>query len=108
MLKKYIRFFGGVADFWEKDLVLRDGVYHVTGDGMHERTEENIRENGEPEDPVNTLGYLKTFSWMPRISEALNLDAEKRDKWRTIIGNLAPYPKGTVRDIQNNPTCGKK
>lgn len=107
--EKVYPFLRGVADFWEKDLVLRDGVYHVTGDGMHERTEENIRENGEPEDPVNTLGYLKTFfSWMPRISEALNLDAEKRDKWRTISENLAPYPKGTVRDIQNNPTLWKE
>ena len=45
---------------------------------------------------------------MPRISEALNLDAEKRDKWRTISENLAPYPKGTVRDIQNNPTLWKE
>ena len=84
-----------MADFWEKDLVCRDGVYHVVGDGMHERTDGNIRDNGVPENPVNTLGYLKTFfTWMPRISEALDLDEKKREKWLEIAENLAPYPKG--------------
>ena len=95
----------GVADFWEKDLVCVDGVYHVVGDGMHERTDSNIRENGEPEDPVNTLGYLKTFfTWMPVISEALELDAEKKEKWLYLAEHLAEYPRGTIREIQDNPT----
>lgn len=99
----------GVADFWEKDLVCRDGVYHVVGDGMHERTDGNIRDNGVPEDPVNTLGYLKTFfTWMPKISEALGLDEKKREKWLEIAENLAPYPKGTIREIQDNPTLWKE
>ncbi|MFR5152762.1 MAG: hypothetical protein ACLTER_27370 [Ruminococcus sp.] len=87
----------------------RDGVYHVVGDGMHERTDGNIRDNGVPEDPVNTLGYLKTFfTWMPRISEALDLDEKKREKWLEIAENLAPYPKGTIREIQENPTLWKE
>ena len=99
----------GVADFWEKDLVCRNGVYHVVEDGMHERTDGNIRENGVPEDPVNTLGYLHTFfAWMPRISAALGLDEEKREKWQEIAEHLAPYPKGTIREIQNNPTLWKE
>ncbi len=83
--QKVYPYLRGVADFWEKDLVCRDGVYHVVGDGMHERTDGNIRDNGVPENPVNTLGYLKTFfTWMPRISEALDLD-EKRGKngWKS-------------------------
>ncbi len=95
----------GVAEFWEKELVCRDGVYHVVGDGMHERTDDNIREHGVPEDPVNTLGYLKTFfTWMPKISEALDADAEKRAKWMEIAENLAPFPKGRVSEIKDNPT----
>ena len=95
----------GVADFWEKDLVCSDGIYHVTGDGMHERTDSNIREHGIPEDPVNTLGYLKTFfTWMPVISSALELDEEKKEKWLDIAEHLAEYPKGTIRQIQENPT----
>lgn len=103
--RKVYPFLRGVADFWEKDLVCRDGVYHVTGDGMHERTDRDIRENGVPEDPVNTLGYLKTFfTWMPVISEVLELDDEKKAKWLEIAGHLADYPKGTIREIQENPT----
>ena len=76
----------GVAEFWEKDLVLRDGVYHVVGDGMHERTDGNIRENGVPEDPVNTLGVSENI-FLPgfqKISEALELDEEKTNE---VAGN---------------------
>ena len=58
---------------------------------------------------MNTLGYLKTFfTWMPRISEALDLDEKKREKWLEIAENLAPYPKGTIREIQENPTLWKE
>lgn len=103
--EKVYPFLRGVADFWENDLVCADGVYHVVGDGMHERTDSNIRENGVPEDPVNTLGYLKTFfTWMPVISEALELDTGKREKWLDIAEHLAEYPRGTIREIQDNPT----
>lgn len=102
---KVYPFLRGVAEFWENDLVCRNGGYHVVGDGMHERTDENIRENGIPEDPVNTLGYLKTFfTWMPILSENLGMDEECRERWREIAKNLAPYPTGTVREIQDNPT----
>ena len=98
-----------MADFWEKDLALRDGVYHVVGDGMHERTDGNIRENGVPEDPVNTLGYLKTFfTWLPKISEALELDEEKRTKWQEIAQiwrHIQKEPFGKFRKIL---PCGKK
>ena len=84
MPQKVYPYLRGVADFWEKDLVCRDGVYHVVGDGMHERTDGNIRDNGVPEDPVNTLGYLKTFfTWMPRISEALIwMRSNERSGWK--------------------------
>jgi len=93
----------------KKDLVLLDGVYHVVEDGMHERTDGNIRENGVPEDPVNTLGYLKTFfTWIPRISETLGIDEEKRETWRDIADHLVPYPKGKVGQIQDNPTLWKE
>lgn len=98
-------FLRGVADFWEKDLVERDGYLHVVGDGMHERTDQSIREDGVPEDPVNTLGYLKVFfTWMEKISRDLGLDEEKRACWARIAGRLAPYPKGTVGAIRENPT----
>ncbi len=103
--RKVYPFLRGVADFWEKDLVCRDGIYHVVEDGMHERTDRNIRENGVPQDPVNTLGYLKTFfTWMPVIGSALGLDEDKKEIWRNIAAHLADYPSGTIREIQDNPT----
>ncbi len=76
---------------------------------MHERTDGNIRENGVPEDPVNTLGYLKTFfTRLPKISEALELDEEKRTKWQEIAENLAPYPKEPFGKFRTILHCGKK
>ena len=58
---------------------------------------------------MNTLGYLKTFfTWMRESSEALDLDEKKREKWLEIAENLAPYPKGTIREIQENPTLWKE
>ncbi|MEE0955902.1 MAG: hypothetical protein U0L49_08855 [Eubacterium sp.] len=103
--RKVYPFLRSVADFWEADLVYRDGCYHVVDDGMHERTEENVRQNGAAEDPVNTLGYLKTFfTEMPMVSECLDLDEDKREKWKNIAAHLAPYPKGTIRRIADNPT----
>ncbi len=107
--RKVYPFLKGVADFWESDLVCRDGIYHVIEDGMHERTDSNIRENGIAEDPVNTLGYLKTFfTWIPEISRALQVDAEKELKWKEIAEHLAPYPSGSIHDIRENPTLWKE
>lgn len=94
-----------VADFWEKDLVLRDGVYHVVGDGMHERISSDVEQNGLPEDPCNTLGYLRTFfTALTEISADLGLDEDRRDSWREIAAHLAPYPVGTIGEIRENPT----
>ena len=38
------------------------------------------------------------------ISEALELDTGKREKWLDIAEHLAEYPRGTIREIQDNPT----
>ncbi len=98
-------FLKSVATFWEHDLVERDGIYHVVGDGMHERISRQIREEGQPEDPVNTLGYLRTFfAQLPLIAQRLQLDADKITYWRHIASHLAPFPTGTIRDITDNPT----
>ena len=94
-----------VAEFWERDLVDRDGVLHVVGDGMHERTTRDIRENGVPEDPTNTLGYLRGFfTDLLDAAEWLGLDEEKRPAWRDILNRLAPYRTGAINDIAQNPT----
>ena len=94
-----------VARFWECDLVDRDGVYHIVGDGMHERITRNIIEDGVPEDPTNTLGYLRSFFRdMIAASEWLGLDEAKRPLWRDILNRLAPYRIGAIDDIEDNPT----
>lgn len=94
-----------VADFWENDLVERDGVLHVAGDGMHERTTQNIIDDGEPEDPTNTLGYLRTFfSEMQDAAKSLGLSAEKLPVWQSILDRLAPYKVGRISEISSNPT----
>ena len=98
-------FLQAVARFWECDLVERDGVLHVVGDGMHERVTKNIVEDGMPEDPTNTLGYLRSFfKDMISASEYLGLDEAKRPVWQDILNRLAPYRIGTIDEIKDNPT----
>jgi hypothetical protein len=93
-------FLRGVADFWEQDLVLEGGRYRVVADGMHEKTTSEVRASGMPENPVNTLGYLKMFfGAMPDISADLCLDADRRAKWRDIHDRLSDFPTATVAEI---------
>ena len=94
-----------VAEFWEKDLIEREGVLHVTGDGMHERTCRNIAEDGAPEDPTNTLGYLRSFFGdMMLAARFLSLEEDRIPLWQSILDRLAPYKTGTIREIRDNPS----
>ena len=98
-------YLSAVAEFWEHDLVERDGVLHVVDDGMHERVTRDVLEHGVPEDPVNTLGYLRSFfADMIDASAWLGVDGERRELWRRILEKLAPYPVGTIGEIGENPT----
>jgi len=104
-LMRVYPYLSAVAEFWEHDLVERDGVLHVVDDGMHERVTRDILENGVPEDPANTLGYLRSFfADMIDASEWLGADAARREAWRDILKKLAPYPVGTIGEIGENPT----
>lgn len=47
-------FLHSVAEFWEHDFTEVDGVLH-TNDSMHERVTKSIIDDGEPQDPTNTL-----------------------------------------------------
>lgn len=103
--RKIYPFLQSLADFWEADLIQKDGYLHIRDDSMHERTEDDVRKNGESMDPVNSLGYLKClFRFLPVISRDLGLDEERRSHWEDIADHLAPYPMGTLEDIRENPT----
>ncbi len=104
LLKVYPYLFS-IAEFWEQDLVERDSVLHIAGDGMHERICRNIIEDGAPEDPTNTLGYLRSFfADMQLAARFLGLNEEKIPVWQSILSRLAPYKTGTIREIRENPT----
>jgi hypothetical protein len=93
-------FLRAVADFWEHDLVLEGGSYRIIADGMHEKTTSEVKSSVMPENPVNTLGYLKMFfGAMPDLSADLDLDADRREKWRHIHDHLSGYPTATVAEI---------
>ncbi|MGN0361744.1 MAG: glycosyl hydrolase family 95 catalytic domain-containing protein [Bilifractor sp.] len=103
--RKIYPYLESLADFWEADLVEEDGVYHIRGDSMHERVDKDVQEHGESWDPVNSLGYLKTFfAFMPEISRDLGVDDDRRAHWKKIADNLAAFPSGTLREIRDNPT----
>lgn len=107
--KRIYPFCISVAEFWEKDLVCRDGYYCVVGDGMHERVTAAVEKNGVPENPSNTLGYLKVFfEFMAKLSSDLGIHQEKCAIWREIAANLCPYPTGTIREIEENETLWKE
>ena len=103
--RKIYPFLQSLADFWEADLVRKDGYWHIRDDSMHERTEEDVRQNGESMDPANSLGYLKClFRFLPAISRNLGVDEDRREHWEEIADHLAPYPTGTLEEIRENPT----
>ena len=85
-----------------KRIWFRDGVYHVVGDGMHERTDGNIRENGVPEDPVNTLGYLKTF--LPGCRESVRHLIWMRKRGKMAGNRREP---GTISKGDNSGDSGE-
>ncbi len=75
-----------VATFWENYLRYENGRYVDYDDSIHEGSGPDM--NG-----VLSLGLIHTlFKAMLRFSSALNVDADKRDKWRHILANLSDYP----------------
>ena len=84
--KKVYPFVLAVVDFWEDYLKLIDGKYHDHGDAVHELS-------GHNNDPILTLGLLRnSFDLVIDMSDALHVDASRREKWKLILANLADFP----------------
>lgn len=76
------------AEFWEDDLVYEDGVYDIVNDAAHEEVvSEGERNNSHALGIVNML-----FCNILKMSEALHIDGDRREKWQHIVEHLAPFP----------------
>lgn len=74
------------AEFWENYLKFENGRYVIYNDSMHEGSGPDM--NG-----LLSLGLVRTlFENLIPMSEALNIDADKRAKWRDICARLSAYP----------------
>jgi alpha-L-fucosidase 2 len=97
--KEIYPFFKGIAEFWEEYLVLEKGKYCVLKDSIHEipyyRTDfrpEEYKKEINDKNNLLTLGLLRMFfKCIIDISESLNVDIEKREKWQDILDNLSDF-----------------
>jgi len=74
------------AEFWENYLKFENDRYVIYNDSMHEGSGPDM--NG-----LLSLGLVHTlFENIIPMSEALNVDADKRAKWRDICAKLSAFP----------------
>ena len=75
-----------VAEFWEDYLKFEDGRYVIYSDSIHEGS-------GPDLNPLLSLGLLRTlFRSLLQMSADLNVDADRRPKWRHICEHLSDFP----------------
>ncbi len=74
-----------VVDFWEDYLRFEEGRYVIYGDAIHEGS-------GQNRNPILTLGLLhNTFALALDMSQTLQIDADRRAKWRHILNHLSDF-----------------
>ena len=78
-----------VANFWESDLKFENGRYVDYNDAIHEGSNEK---SGGDVNPVAVLGLIRnTFETALDMSNALGIDASRREKWSHILKHLSTY-----------------
>jgi lysophospholipase L1-like esterase len=83
MIYPYLK---GVANFWDNYLVLVGGYYVDYHDSCWEQS-------GDDTNPVTTLAFIQlVYPELVKISQILNVDADRRAKWNDIIARLTPLP----------------
>jgi alpha-L-fucosidase 2 len=91
--KKIYPLLKGVADFWDNYLVRKDGRYVDLDDSSGENT-------GHDTNPATTLAFLRLlYPTLIEISQLLNVDDDRRDRWNDILTNLSPLPIVTADKI---------
>jgi hypothetical protein len=101
-------FLKGTADFWDAYLTFADGRYSSLNDAVCENSGNNTN-------PAATLSFLRLFyPCVLEISERLNVDADRRAKWRDIIAKLSPFTYADaasiteLKDVSPDLLKGKK
>lgn len=93
-------FLKAVGEFWEDFLVFENGRYVIYDDAIHEVPYyiENFnpftyRKHIHAKNNLLSLGLVRMVSKaLLDISEALDTDAEKREKWQHILTHISSYP----------------
>ncbi|MBJ6361787.1 glycoside hydrolase family 95-like protein [Paenibacillus sp. GCM10012307] len=89
-----------VADFWEDYLTFEEGRYVIYRDSIHEvgtytesHSDDNWDRGMEDMNPILSLALIRLlFKGLLEISEHLNLDANRREKWSHIVQHISAYP----------------
>ncbi len=84
--KKIYPLLKGAAEFWDNDLVLKDGLYYDADDAAAEGSAGNANTS-------TTLAFIRlVYPALLEISQLLNVDGDQRDKWSDILAKLPPFP----------------
>jgi hypothetical protein len=84
--KKIYFLLKGAAEFWDNDLVLKDGVYYDAEDAAAEQADGNNNTS-------TTLAFIRlVYPSLIEISQLLKVDDDQRDKWNDVLAKLPPFP----------------
>lgn len=94
-----------VGAFWEDFLVFENGRYVIYDDAIHEVpyylehfNPRTYRKHIHAKNNLLSLGLVRmVFRALLDISEALDADTEKREKWRHILAHISGYPTFTKK-----------
>jgi hypothetical protein len=79
-------FVKAAATFWEKYVVWENGRYVIYNDAIHEGTAGDFN-------PILSLGFVRqTMQVALDMSELLDTDAARREKWNDVRTHIADYP----------------
>jgi hypothetical protein len=92
---KIYSYLRGIVEFWENDLQFDGTYYHVVNDHAHE-----MWIDVDTMDAPSTLAFIKNaLRLILDISAVLDVDSEKRGKWREILEKLPPYAVKDASEI---------